>query len=176
MQFIFLNANGDVAFCPTEELKKQIHFINLHPDKTFLIQSKNPKTFNRVKFPNNVILGTTIETNLHRLKIPTQLHSITYKHISNAPHPNQRIKDFKDINHPLKMLTYEPILLFQIETMIKYAKIINPCMIWLGYDSKPKQNKLPEPPLSQFKELHWGLSREGFFVILKTVRKAWYEE
>lgn len=59
MQFIFTVASGDISSCPTEYFKRIINRIKQEPDKTFLIQSKNPETFGRVSFPDNVILGTT---------------------------------------------------------------------------------------------------------------------
>lgn len=48
-EFIFTCASGDISFCPTSFLKKIIKRIEDNPHKTFLIQSKNPKTFERVK-------------------------------------------------------------------------------------------------------------------------------
>lgn len=168
MQFIFLCANGDVAFCPTPDLEKIIDWIKSFPDRTFLLQSKDPSTFNRVKhlFPENLILGTTIET---------QNYFITRK-LSKAPDPFQRYVDLCNIVHPLKMVTIEPVLRFNPDIMIKWMEEIKPCMIWLGYDSKPKENKLPEPALADVKCLHWELSMRGFSVILKTIRKAWWEK
>jgi len=62
MQFIFTCSNGDISFCDTPYLKRIIERIRTEPDKTFLIQSKDPETFGRVIWPNNVILGTTIES------------------------------------------------------------------------------------------------------------------
>jgi len=50
MQFIFTCACGDVAFCPTGYLEKIVERIRMMPDRTFLIQSKNPATFRRVKW------------------------------------------------------------------------------------------------------------------------------
>jgi hypothetical protein len=38
-------------FCPTDYLGKILQRIEREPNKTFLMQSKNPQTFNRVKFP-----------------------------------------------------------------------------------------------------------------------------
>jgi len=184
MQFIFTCSNGDIAYCPTHYLEAIIKRIKREPDKTFLIQSKNPKTFNRVKFPRNVILGTTIETNngsfmhmAHHYSSPAEFSKVSrYELISKAPHPVQRIIDLKVLVHPLKMLTYEPVLSFNLEPMLEYVETINPCMIWLGYDSKPKVNKLPEPPLWKFNALHWELSKRGYIVVLKTIRKAWWEK
>ena len=159
MQFIFTCANGDVAFCPTQYLEQILDRISNESGKTFLIQSKNPKTFNRVVFPSNVILGTTIETNRDNI----------YKGIATAPPPSQRYKDFLSVEHPLKMVTIEPVIDFDLDVMLKWMKDVNPCMIWLGYDSK--KNHLPEPELDKVKELYWELGRAGYVVILKNVKR-----
>lgn len=184
MQFIFLNSSGDVSFCPTPELQRMMDWVGQHPNRTFLMQSKNPRTFSRVKIPENVILGTTVETDRHyftdlaeRIYAPNEKQRVvSYMQISHAPHPLQRVSEFAAINHKLKMLTYEPILYFNTEGMIKIAEQIQPCMIWLGMDSRPQENKLPEPSLEKVRELHWELSKRGFVVILKTIRKAWWQK
>jgi hypothetical protein len=163
LQFIFTLANGDVSFCPTSYLSKIIKRIQAETDKWFLIQTKNPATFNRIKFPRNVILGTTIETNRDDL----------YMEISKAPLPSVRYKDFLKVNHPYKMVTCEPIIDFDVDIMLNWIQDINPVMIWLGYDSK--KNYLPEPELRKVQILHWKLSKQGFIVLLKTIRKAWWE-
>ena len=177
MQFIFCCATGDVAFCPTPFLQLIVDKISANPHKTFLIQSKDPATFSRVKFPDNVILGTTIETDFHHFydfqhfpKVP-----IEYSEISKAPHPLERIQAFEKIEHRFKMLTCEPLLSHSTEGMIGLVERINPCMVWLGMDSKPQKNRLPETSLQRLKILHWELSRRGYVVILKTVRKAWWQ-
>lgn len=156
-EFIFTCSNGDISFCPTSFLKKIIKRIEEQPYRRFLIQSKNPKTFNRVVFPDNVILGVTIETNRDELKI------------SKAPKYSQRFKEFKKIKHSLKMITIEPVLEFDLDIMVKWVKQIKPIMVWLGFDSK--NNKLPEPNIDEFNKLYRALKKEGFNVILKTVRE-----
>lgn len=160
MQFIFTCANSDIVFCPTNYLEEIIARIKKESGKTFLIQSKNPNTFNRASFPNNVILGTTIETNRDTL----------CRAIAKAPPPSQRYEEFLKIEHPLKMVTIEPVMDFDLDMMVEWMRNIKPCMIWLGYDSK--KCHLPEPELEKFRELHWQLSRAGFVVILKNVREA----
>lgn len=160
MQFIFTCSSGDIAFCPTDYLEKIIARIKKEPAKNFLIQSKNPRTFNRVKFPSNVILGTTIETNKDDL----------YEGAAKAPLPSERFEEFAKVNHPLKMVTIEPVIDFNLATMVDWMKKIKPCMIWLGYDSD--NNNLPEPELWKVQKLHWELSKEGFMVMLKTIREA----
>ena len=71
------------------------------------------------------------------------------------------------------MVTIEPVMDFDLNVMIDWVESINPCMVWLGYDSG--KNKLPEPELEKVKSLHWQLSKKGFVVVLKTIRKAWCE-
>jgi len=163
-QFMFTVSSGDIAFCDEDYFEKIIARIRQEPKKTFLIQSKNPRTFNRVKFPDNVILGTTLETNRDDL----------YEGISKAPKPSQRYRDFLEVQHPVKMVTIEPVIDFDENIMIDWIQNLDPCMIWLGYDSR--KNHLPEPPLEKVKSLYWELGQRGFTVVLKTIRKAWWEK
>lgn len=158
MEFIFTCSNGDIAFCPNDFLHKIVTRIQHEKDKNFLVQSKNPQNFHRVKFPKNVILGITLETN----------RDVAYKKISKAPLPSKRYEDFMEIKHPMKMVTIEPVMDFDLDIIVKWIKEINPCMVWLGYDSG--KDNLPEPPLEKAKELYWELGRSGFTTILKTIR------
>jgi hypothetical protein len=162
-QFIFTCSSGDIAFCPTEYLIKIVSRIKKEREKVFLIQSKYPKTFKRINFPGNAVLGVTLETNRDEL----------YKGISKAPRPSQRYEDFLKVNHPVKMVTVEPVMDFDLEIMVNWIEDINPCMVWLGYDSR--KNHLPEPELEKVKTLYWELGRRGFTVVLKKIRKAWLE-
>ena len=142
-EFIFTCANSDITFCTTEYLKKIIERIKREPKKTFVIQSKNPKTFARVTFPANVILGTTIETNRDELNKQAK--------ISKAPPPSQRFTDFLKIKHARKMVTIEPVLKFDLAVMLDWIKQLKPIKVWIGYDSK--SNTLPEPEVSEVKAL-----------------------
>jgi len=160
MQFIFACSSGDVAFCRTEYLREIVARMRRERDRTFMLQSKDPRTFNRVTFPGNVILGTTLETNRDR----------GYEAISRAPKPSRRYLDFLTVKHKAKMVTVEPVLDFDLDMMIAWVENINPRMVWLGYDSR--KNSLPEPDLEKVKQLHWQLSREGFLVVLKKTRDA----
>jgi len=164
MQFIFVCASSDISFCPTEHLAKIVDRMRDEPNKTFLLQSKNPKTFDRVQFSKNVILGTTLETNIDDI----------YEGISKAPRPSKRYKDFVNVAHPAKMVTVEPVLDFDINVMVSWIENIQPCMVWLGYDSR--KNHLPEPPLEKVKSFYWELGTLGFRVMLKTIREAWWEQ
>lgn len=163
-EFIFTCSSGDIAFCPNDYLEEIVARIKQEPHKTFLAQSKNPRTFNRVQFPDNVILGITLETNRDDL----------YEGISKAPKPSERYRDFLEVQHPVKMVTIEPVIEFDEDIMIAWMQAVDPCIIWLGYDSR--KNHLPEPPLEKVKSLYLELGKRGFTVVLKTIRKAWGEE
>jgi hypothetical protein len=169
-QYIFTCSNGDIAFCSTVYLDKILSRIRQYPNSTFLMQTKDPSNaFFRngiqVQFPENVILGITLETNRDNL------YGMDYA-ISKAPLPSQRYKDFLKVVHPRKMVTIEPIIDFDMDVMMNWINNINPNMIWIGYDSK--NNYLPEPELSQVNELQQRLSQNRL-VFLKTIRKAWWE-
>jgi hypothetical protein len=162
-QFIFTCSNADIAFCTTDYLRKIVSRIQCEKNKTFLLQSKNPQTFNRVEFPNNVVLGITLETNRDE----------GYDKVSKAPVPSQRYRDFLDVRHRMKMVTIEPLLDFDTDVLIEWIGDINPSLVWIGYDSR--KTRLPEPPLARVQDLYWELGARGFNVALKTVRKAWGE-
>jgi len=155
MQFIFTVASGDVSFCPPDYFERILERIRNEEDRTFLIQSKNPKYFQRFDFPGNVVLGTTIETNRDSLA----------GQVSKAALPGKRLRDFRRVDHEDKMVTIEPVMDFDLPVMRRWMAAVKPCMIWLGYDSK--DTGLVEPDGEKFRELHWALSSGGFTVILK---------
>ena len=160
-EFIFVCSNGDISFCPTPYLKQILKRIEEKPDRTFLLQSKNPITFNRIKsIPPNLILGTTIETNRDALA----------SKVSKAPIVSKRFEDFLKVKHHKKMITIEPVLEFDINTMLEWCKKVKPVMIWMGYDSKKRLDG--EPTLTLFRELRRRLKGLGFNVLLKTVRQG----
>jgi len=151
-------------FIPHEHPERLVQPLpETRPVRTFLLQSKNSHTFDRVKYPDNVILGTTIETN----------RDDGYGKISKAPVPSERYQDFLNVRHRNKMVTIEPVLDFDVEVLVSWINDIQPSLIWLGYDSR--KNRLPEPPLAKIRALHWNLACRGFTVVLKTIRKAWWE-
>lgn len=169
MQFIFTCASGDISFCPTPYLRQIMHRIHNEPDKNFLLQSKNPATFDRfVHIPDNVMLGTTIETNRDELAATASL----------APSPTRRYLDLLAIDHPLKMVTLEPMMEFDLDVILEWMTKLKPCLIWMGFNSgrigkNAKESdfgavQLPEPTPDEFRELHWELSKRGFIVLIKS--------
>jgi DNA repair photolyase len=164
-EFIFLCDMGDISFASPEFRQKLSDWCTMYPDRTFLIQSKNPYCFDFPQFPGNVILGTTIETNRDEL----------CQHISHAPPPSIRYKAMLSLIHNRKMVTVEPVLDFDLEVLAKMIIDISPWRVYIGYDSHPKQNKLQEPSLDKTESLYSILNSQGLDVRWKLRRNAWWE-
>lgn len=135
---IFVCGNSDISFCDPEFTDKIIDSIKRKgKDKTFYFQSKNPEYFQQFinKFPNNVKLLTTLETNRNE----------GYNQISKAPLPSDRYQQFLNLDYSQKILTIEPIMDFDTEEFLDMVIHINPEYVYLGKNSRPKQVKLSEP-------------------------------
>lgn len=153
---------GDVAFCRPEWMRRILERIRQMPSRTFLIQSKNPHALEPYRFPGNVLVGTTIETN----------RDDVYDGISKAPGPSQRYRAMLKLQHPRKIVTVEPVLDFDVDIMEKWIREIRPEICYVGYDSK--KNYLPEPELYKVKILMEKLNKLTN-VRTKTIRKPWWE-
>jgi hypothetical protein len=169
-QFVFFPKGGDVSFCLVTDFLEMIKYCKRNPQTDFLIQSKNPEYFQNFRFPSNVILGITLETNKTEFDTPSKYHS--YNEISLATAPLRRAIDFLNVDHKRKEITIEPILQFDSD-IINLIQSIGPEFVYVGYDTK--KCKLPEPRLKETLELISRISNVGFEVRLKTLRKAWYE-
>jgi len=163
MQFIFVCACGDVAFARPEYLQQIADKMAQWPDRTFLLQSKNPRCFQPIKFSANVILGTTIETTGNWIDERTH-----YEKISKAPKFLERLLGLDELKHDLKMITFEPILDFNVSAMIYNTLLVKPTVVWIGYDSG--NNHLPEPPIEKVRELIWELQKAGIVVVTKRMK------
>lgn len=158
-KLIFCCGNGDIAFADRPRLNYIIEEIIHRPDNTFLLQTKSPMTFIDYELPKNVIFGTTIETNRDTSRI------------SKAPPTIDRFQSLKDIKHPRKFITHEPILDFDLDVMLDWDKQIKPEIIWIGYNSHPKEIKLNEPYLKKTEELTKQLLDLKFDVRTKLMRE-----
>ena len=140
-KIIFVCGDGDIAFCPEDYVFNIIEKIKEHnrrcPHKTYYFQSKRPECFEPFleEFPENVILLTTLETNRDE----------GYEKISKAPKPSERFKQFLKLDYPRKVVTVEPVMDFDLEVFVDWIEQINPEYVWFGFNSRPKQVKLPEP-------------------------------
>ena len=138
-EFIWVCSSGDISCFPNAWMWKILTRIREQPLKTFFFQSKRPKTFERFNFPENVILGTTIESNRY------------YPRVSKAPRPDIRADDFLNLRHPRKFITIEPIMDFDLWTLVNWMTIIEPERIYIGYDTR--NSGLVEPSIKKTKKL-----------------------
>jgi hypothetical protein len=169
--FVFFPSSGDPTYANSKEWKTAISYTEKYPNVTFLIQSKDPICFLPYEFPNNVILDTTVETNLLSFNIKGCKYEF-YSDISKAPYPVPRLSDFLRLTHKRKGITIEPILDFVCETFSGLIKRVNPEFVYVGYDNH--NCKLPEPSLTKTRQFIEEL--EKFTEVrIKTLRKAWWE-
>jgi len=143
-EFIWCCSSSDITFAKPKWIKKIITKILEYPDRTFFFQTKNPICFKQYSFPDNVMLGITLETDR------------SYVSLSKAPEPYQRYKDFLKIECERKVVTIEPILEYD-GFLPNWIKKIVPERVYIGYDTK--NCGLPEPSLWRVKFLIEELSK-----------------
>jgi len=132
--FIFVGSSTDAwaETVPTEWIAKVLKYCRDNDVyNKYLFQSKNPAYFNKWLgfFPDDTILGTTIETNRD------------YE-ISQAPTPEVRMLAMLDLPLP-KMVSIEPIMDFDLDILVDWVTQIKPEFVSIGADSKG--HHLPEP-------------------------------
>ena len=169
-EFIFFPSAGDPCFMKPEQFQAHIDYAKKWKDMTFLIQSKNPEFFLDYEFPDNVILGTTIETNCTSFSGPSEYQY--YAWISCAPSLQRRFDAMLQLEHKRKAVTVEPILEMDIYELSSWIHQINPELVWVGYDNHGC--KLPEPTMTRTLRLIEEL--KDLNVKKKTIRKAWFEK
>ena len=165
---VFVTDMGDLfgSWVKKSWILKVINYTKKFPNTLFLYLTKNPRRYHEFieEFPENAILGATIETNDDKLYM---------KHfISKAPLPSDRYRAMAELDWKYKFIAIEPILDFNLRTFVKWIKEINPFMVYIGYDNY--ENKLPEPELNKTMKLIKELSAFTL-VIKKTIRPAWNE-
>ena len=178
---VFVSSMGDISFASFDQFSDILKVINIHPGITFYIQSKNPAYFNEyIKrfsiFPfhqwqrigNNVVLGTTIETNY--------LNHYLIREISKAPSPLDRMTAMVKLDHQRKYISIEPEIAFSVSDMTDWIIQIAPEFVYIGYDNHRRLEALEihEPSLEETEELIKELSKFTE-VRRKTIRKAWWE-
>lgn len=125
---------------PREFIERIIRKCQEFPSNTYLFQTKNPIRLRTFFFPINSILGTTIETNRsYNFSKAPDTH-LRYESMVMLP----RIHD--------TMVNIEPIMDFDLETMVRWMKLIGPNYISIGANSK-KIVKLPEPSPEKVRKL-----------------------
>jgi len=139
-----------------------LHICRRFHKNRYLFQSKDPRRFHPFleKMPDNVILGTTIETN-----------RLTSK-ISLAPQVFQRALALATIPDTYKReVTIEPIMDFDLEPLLTLIKGARPDFVAVGADSKG--HNLDEPSPEKIKELIVGLSEFTQVKIKKNLKRIY---
>lgn len=165
----FVESLGDPSFIPPVIFQEIIDHLTEFPDTKFMIQSKNPIYFLNFEFPDNVWLGTTIETNMDALA----------EVYTKAPAPSIRGNKLWLVKHEKQKreiyLTIEPVMVFDFLKMLRIVEFLKPAEIYIGRDNHG--NKLPEPSekdlLYLVVELENLMGKEN--VHRKTLGKAWFE-
>lgn len=162
---IFTCAFSDIACAEEEWIEKVLDVVRNNQSRIFYIQTKDPAIFDKFDFPNNVLKGVTIETDLDRFETPSLF--VDYTDLSRAPTPSKRIKALSYVDY----ITIEPILDFS-QDFASVIREIKPKFVYIGYDNH--NTNLPEPELQKTRNL---LDELGKFVEVrvKTLRRAWYE-
>ena len=162
---VFACANGDIAYCPRWVIVAMLHQASKRPAQTFYFQTKRPSHLQGLSIPDNVILVTTLETDID---------DGYRKYVSRkAPLPTERYFQFLELEHPRKVVTVEPIMEFDEKWFPWRLKAIGPECVWIGYNSRPKSVQLPEPELSKTLALIKDLESAGIPVRRKTMRERW---
>jgi hypothetical protein len=149
-KFIWLGASSDISFCPKHAMQEAVKVTKRNQDRTFFFQTKNPSYFHGFKFPDNVLLCITLETDKDHIA----------RQVSLAPAPSKRVKDFKELEHPHKVITIEPIMTFHLKKMKQIIlDQIKPERVYIGYDSHPDYSNLIEPRLEKTLALIKAISK-----------------
>lgn len=143
--FIFVGSSTDMFAdnVKGEWVVKVLNHCGKYPKNTYLFQTKNPKAFILFKnyFPENSILGTTIESNREV--------GLAY---SKAPPIIDRIVNMEKLEAK-KMVTIEPVFDFDLDEFIESLQVINPEWVNIGADSNSKSDYIiPEPSKEKLKE------------------------
>ena len=154
--FIFVGSSNDLFAedIPAEWVFKTLDHCNKFENR-YLFQSKNPLRFARLcVHPVAVksVICTTIESNRNYTRF-----------MGNAPHPIDRCESMSKITEVKeKYVTIEPIMDFDLDTLVEIIKLCNPVQVNIGADSG--HNNLPEPPKEKVLQL---ISELGKFTKVK---------
>lgn len=175
-EFIFFPSSGDLACATRFTIESHINYAKKYEDRMFLVQSKNPRFFLDYEWPQNIILGTTIETT-ERYWFVEPGNYKSYSQISKAPYPDERLKAMleirEDFPNNLVLVTVEPILTFDPNLFPEWIESIQPDIVYVGYDNH--KCHLPEPRLDATLQF---INQLQMFtkVRVKSLRRAWWEQ
>lgn len=147
---------------PAEWIMRVLKRLRAYPKNRYLLQSKNPERFLRFigGFPDEVLLGTTIETNrdIVNSKAPSVLQR------ANALY---RLSGFGYET----MVTIEPIFDFDLNDLVNLVITANPKWVNIGADSKG--HNLPEPPKEKVKKLIEALQEKTDVELKRNLKRIY---
>lgn len=157
-EFIFVTDMGDLLgdWVPDDWICEVLRVIRKFPETDFLLLTKNPSRFVMFQIPPNAYIGTTLETNRDY-------------GVSKAPVPHLRFLALSSHPHPRKFISIEPIMDFDLGTMLSWVRDIKPEIVEVGADNY--RHNLPEPDPQKVKTLIIGLEAEVPTVHLKNSMK-----
>jgi hypothetical protein len=123
--FVFIGYMGDISFATRDIVANFIlPSVRTQPAVRFLFCSKNPAVYGEwgFEYPDNLSLAATIETNRDF-------------GLTKAPPPQARYEAMKELSHPHKFISIEPIMDFHLATMVRWMKEIGPEIIEIGADN-----------------------------------------
>jgi DNA repair photolyase len=131
---------------PPEFIYRVLNHCHKWPDNVYVFQTKNPLRFHDWRFPENSILGCTIETNW---EMPS---------VGKAPPPERRMIHMEKLTGR-KFITIEPVLDFDVDILASWIDRIRPEFLNLGADSK--DHHLPEPTVEKIHKFVAKLAEYG---------------
>ena len=153
--FIFVGSSNDMFAdgIEYEWILQTLEHCKKYNNK-YLFQSKNPERFLLFKdeVPLNSIICTTIESDKFYQSI-----------MQNSPTPERRAEAMSMIENIEKHVTIEPIMDFNLETLLHLVQKCNPTQVNIGADSSG--HRLPEPTKEKVEKLINGL--EQFTTVYK---------
>lgn len=173
----FLQSMGDFAFLHIWDKRRIIDIVKSYPKTLFYLQSKNPGLafvhFSApLTLPDNLVLGTTIESDFQNSKSAKEKPYSTY---SKAPPPICRFHSLNEHPHPRKYIAIEPIMQFDLPVLLDWIRTIKPEFVYVGYLNpawKAKKLQIPEPKLLETLALCEKM-KEFTEVRTKTLRQPW---
>lgn len=162
--FIFVQDMSDISTLESEDAFDLMVEIYHRPKATYLLLTKNPVWYlnmlsANVTFPDNLVLGATIETDK---PIP----------VSKAPSPSARFWAMKQVKEWLPnaktFISVEPIMDFSMDGLVRGILDTKPWAVAVGYDNY--NNDLIEPTIIKTNALIHCLESYDIMVYRKTIR------
>ena len=148
---VFVNSCTDLCHpqATDDMIKAVLRHLRRYPDIQYLIQTKNPERLLGVRefMPSNFVVGTTIESDQATTK-----WNITCE---------QRVRAMVEWSLSWRchtMISVEPIMRFNLDTMIDWLYNIKPDYVSVGANSR-KDIQLPEPSADEIMALVAGLEK-----------------